>query len=33
MKVMDFLQSDAISADLKAADKKGIIKELVALLF
>ncbi|NQT46907.1 MAG: PTS sugar transporter subunit IIA [Candidatus Omnitrophica bacterium] len=33
MKVMDFLQSDAISADLKATDKKGAIKELVTLLF
>ena len=29
MKIMDFLNKKAIIADLKAADKKGVIRELV----
>lgn len=32
MKIMDFLNKKAISADLAAADKVGVIKELVELL-
>ena len=32
MKIMDFLNKKAISADLKSTDKEGIIKELVDLL-
>ncbi len=32
MKLMDFLSPEAISANLEATDKKGIIKELVGLL-
>lgn len=32
MKIMDFLSKKAISTDLKATDKEGIIKELVGLL-
>jgi len=32
MQIMDFLNSKAISTDLQAADKKGIIKELLDLL-
>ena len=32
MKIMDFLSEKAISADLNAQDKKGVIKELVDLL-
>ncbi|MFC1699500.1 PTS sugar transporter subunit IIA [Candidatus Omnitrophota bacterium] len=32
MKIMDFLNAQAVSADLQATDKKGIIKELVGLL-
>jgi len=30
MKILDVLQKEAILADLKAQDKKGILKELVA---
>lgn len=32
MKIMDFLCKQAISTDIKATDKEGIIKELVELL-
>lgn len=32
MKIMDFLSKKAINADLKATDKKGVIRELVDLL-
>ena len=32
MKIMDFLNKKAITADLKATDKDGVIKELVELL-
>jgi PTS system nitrogen regulatory IIA component len=32
MKIMDFLSPEAISANLQATDKKGVIKELVGLL-
>ncbi len=32
MKIMDFLNSKAVSASLKATDKEGVIKELVGLL-
>ena len=32
MKIMDFLSKKAISADLKSADKEGVIKELIELL-
>lgn len=32
MKIMDFLNPEAISAGLQATDKKGVIKELVVLL-
>lgn len=32
MKIMDFLNSEAISADLAASNKKEVIKELVDLL-
>ena len=32
MQILDFLNSKAISTDLKASDKKGIIKELLDLL-
>ena len=32
MKVMDFLNKKAVSTDLKAKDKKGVIGELVDLL-
>ena len=32
MKILEVLQKDAILADLKAADKKGIIEELVTPL-
>lgn len=32
MKIMDFLNKKAITADLKATDKEGVIKELVDLL-
>lgn len=32
MQIMDFLNSKAISTDLQAGDKKGIIKELLDLL-
>ncbi len=32
MKIMDFLNSKAISADLKSQDKRGVIKELTSLL-
>lgn len=32
MKIMDFLNPEAVSADLKATTKKDIIKELVELL-
>lgn len=32
MKILDFLNEKAISADLKAEDKKGVIKELTGLL-
>lgn len=32
MKMFDFLNPKAVSADLQAADKKGIIKELLGLL-
>ena len=33
MKILDFLNSKAISADLKATDKKEVIKELLDLLY
>lgn len=29
MKLLDVLQADAVSADLKATDKKGVLKEMV----
>lgn len=32
MKIMDFLDSNAIAIDLKAGDKEGVMKELVDLL-
>ena len=32
MKISDFLVNKAVTADLKATDKKGIIEELVDLL-
>jgi len=32
MKIIDFLNKRAVSADLKATDKEGIIRELVELL-
>ena len=32
MKIMDFLNKKAISANLKATDKEGVIRELVDLL-
>lgn len=32
MKIMDFLSKKAISTDIKAPDKEGVIKELVELL-
>ena len=32
MRISDFLSKEAISVDLKAADKKGVITELVDLL-
>ncbi len=32
MRIMDFLDKKAISADLKAKDKEGVVKELVDLL-
>lgn len=32
MRVMDFLNKKAVTANLKAQDKKGVIKELVDLL-
>ncbi len=32
MKIMDFLDPEAISTDLQATDKEGIIRELVDLL-
>ena len=32
MKIMDFLNKKAISADLKATEKEGVIRELVDLL-
>ncbi|MBU1088099.1 MAG: PTS sugar transporter subunit IIA [Candidatus Omnitrophica bacterium] len=32
MKIMDFLKEKAISADLKSADKEGIIREMIDLL-
>ena len=32
MKIMDFLNPNALSSDLKAGDKKEVIKELVGLL-
>ncbi|MFN7170577.1 MAG: PTS sugar transporter subunit IIA [Candidatus Omnitrophota bacterium] len=32
MKIMEFLCEKAVSADLKAVDKKGVIEELVELL-
>ncbi len=32
MKVMEFLNREAISIDLQAADKNGVIRELVSLL-
>lgn len=33
MKIMDFLNEKAVSANLKAQDKEGAIRELVDLLF
>lgn len=33
MKIMDFLNENAISANLKATTKEGIIRELIELLF
>lgn len=33
MKIMDFLNGEAVSANLKAQDKEGAIRELVDLLF
>jgi len=32
MKIMDFLDPEAINTDIQAADKEGIIRELVGLL-
>lgn len=32
MKIMDFLNEEAVSADLKATNKEGVIRELVELL-
>lgn len=32
MKIMDFLSKDAVTVNIKAADKDGVIKELVDLL-
>lgn len=32
MKIMDFLNKDAVSANLNASDKEGVIRELVDLL-
>jgi len=32
MKIMDFLNKKAITANLKAADKEGVIREMVELL-
>jgi len=32
MKILDFLDREAISTDLRSKDKKGVIKELVDLL-
>ncbi|MBN1526929.1 MAG: PTS sugar transporter subunit IIA [Candidatus Omnitrophica bacterium] len=32
MKIMDFLDKKAVTANLKATDKEGVIKELVELL-
>ncbi len=32
MKIMDFLNKKAVSANLKATDKEGVIKEMVDLL-
>lgn len=32
MKIMDFLNKNAISANIKAANKEGVIRELVELL-
>ena len=32
MKIMDFLNPKAVSVDLKAQDKRGVIKELAGLL-
>jgi PTS system nitrogen regulatory IIA component len=32
MKIMDFLNKKSISADIKAKDKEGVIKELIDLL-
>jgi PTS system nitrogen regulatory IIA component len=32
MKIMDFLSEKAISADLKATNKEGVIRELIQLL-
>lgn len=32
MKIMDFLNKKAVTADLKATDKEGVIRELVDLL-
>ena len=32
MKIMDFLSKKAITADLKASDKEGVIREMVDLL-
>lgn len=33
MKIMDFLNTKAVSANLQATDKEGVIKELVDLLY
>ncbi len=33
MKIMEFLNADAVTADLQAKDKEGAIKELVGLLY
>ncbi|PIU40781.1 MAG: PTS fructose transporter subunit IIA [Candidatus Omnitrophica bacterium CG07_land_8_20_14_0_80_42_15] len=33
MKISDFLNFKAVSADLQATDKKGVIKELLELLY
>ncbi|MDD5450046.1 MAG: PTS sugar transporter subunit IIA [Candidatus Omnitrophica bacterium] len=33
MKIMDFLNEKAVTANLKAQDKEGVIRELVDLLF